>query len=52
LLGEKEQAFTWLEKAYDERNPDFIELKVEPALDSLHSDARFADLVQRVGLAA
>ena len=49
-LGEKEQAFTWLAKAYDERHPDFIELKVEPGLDNLHDDARFADLLRRVGL--
>ena len=49
-LGEKEQAFTWLEKAYKERHPDFIELKVEPALDILRSDPRFPDLLHRVGL--
>ena len=48
-LGEKEQAFTWLEKAYNERHPDFIELKVEPSLDNLHDDFRFADLLRRVG---
>src|SRR5438067_4038546 len=51
LAGEKEQTLAWLEKAYDERNPDFIELKVEPALDSLRTDARFRDLLRRVGLA-
>jgi serine/threonine-protein kinase len=50
-LGERDQAFTWLEKAYQERNPDFIELKVEPLLDPLRSDARFEDLLRRVGLA-
>src|SRR5439155_27261115 len=50
-LGEKEQALAWLEKAYEERNPDFIELKVEPALDVLRTDARFRDLLRRVGLA-
>ena len=49
-LGEREQAFTWLEKAYQERNPDFIELKVEPLLDPIRSDARFQDLLRRVGL--
>ena len=49
-LGDKEQAFAWLEKAYEERNPDLIELKVEPALDCLHSDHRFADLLSRIGL--
>lgn len=48
-LEDKEQAFTWLEKAYNERHPDFIELKVEPALDYLHDDSRFADLLRRVG---
>ncbi len=49
-LGQKEQAFAWLEKAYNERNPDFIELKAEPALEDLHDDSRFADLLRRVGL--
>jgi tetratricopeptide (TPR) repeat protein len=49
-VGDKEQAFRWLEKAYEERNPDFIELKVEPALDSLRTDERFRDLLRRVGL--
>ncbi len=44
-LGEKEQALAWLEKAYEERNPDFIELKVEPVLDVLRDDARFRDLL-------
>ena len=36
-LEEKEQAFVWLEKAYQERHPDFIELKVEPVLDNLRA---------------
>ena len=50
-LGEKEQALHWLEKGYEERNPDFIELKVEPVLDVLRTDERFRDLLRRVGLA-
>src|SRR5207253_859132 len=50
-LGDKEQALHWLEKGYEERNPDFIELKVEPVLDVLRTDARFQDLLRRVGLA-
>jgi len=49
-LEEKEEAFVWLEKAYQERHPDFIELKVEPVLDNLRDDSRFADLLRRVGL--
>jgi TolB-like protein/Tfp pilus assembly protein PilF len=47
-LGDQEKAFLWLEKCYAER-VGLLELKVEPALDSLHSDPRFADLVRRVG---
>lgn len=49
-LGENKQAFAWLQKAYEDRSPRLILLKVDQKLDSLHSDPRFADLVRRVGL--
>jgi eukaryotic-like serine/threonine-protein kinase len=49
-LGEKDLAFEWLENAYKERSDLLIYLKIDPRLDSLRSDARFADLVRRVGL--
>lgn len=49
-LGEKDQAFAFLEKAFQERNSLLIYLKLEPELDPLRSDARFADLLRRVGL--
>ena len=49
-LGDKEQAFAWLEKAYQERSNYLAWLKVFPILDPLRSDPRFADLVHRVGL--
>jgi serine/threonine-protein kinase len=49
-LGEKDQAFTWLEKAYEEHAFKMAWLKVDPQWDSLRSDPRFADLVRRVGL--
>src|SRR2546425_177801 len=49
-LKEKDQAFEWLENAYRERSDLLVYLKVEPRLDSLRSDQRFADLVRRVGL--
>jgi Flp pilus assembly protein TadD len=49
-LGEKDKAFAWLDKAYEERSFSLINLKVEPRFDSLHSDPRFADLLRRIGL--
>jgi serine/threonine-protein kinase len=48
-LGEKEQAITWLEKAYEEDPP--MGLKVDPTWDSLRSHPRFQDLLRRMGLA-
>ncbi len=49
-LGERDQAFQWLEKSYQDREPRITRLKVDPLLGDLHSDPRFADLVRRVGL--
>ena len=50
-LGEKDQAFEWLRRAYEERYSGLVYLKNDPALDGLRSDPRFADLMRRVGLA-
>ena len=50
-LGEKEQAFAWLDKAYADRSWPLPLLKFDPRFDSLRSDPRFADLVRRIGLA-
>jgi tetratricopeptide (TPR) repeat protein len=49
-LGEKESAFTWLEKAYAVRDSMLGSLKVDPVFESLRGDRRFADLVLRLGL--
>ena len=47
-LGDANQAMSWLEKAYDERfNPGVL---LRPGFDPLRSDARFQDIVRRVGL--
>jgi tetratricopeptide (TPR) repeat protein len=50
VLGEKELAFQWLEKAYQARSFQLVSLKVDPTLDNIRSDPRFADLLARVGL--
>ena len=49
-LGEKDQAFAWLEKAYGERSFNMAWLKVEPRWDSLRDDPRFAGLLKRMNL--
>jgi serine/threonine protein kinase/Tfp pilus assembly protein PilF len=49
-LGEKDQAFEWLEKAYAEHSDGLVRLKEELGFDNLRSDPRYADLVRRVGL--
>ena len=50
-LGDKDQAFVWLEKAYREHSYYIVFLKVFPIVDPLRSDPRFDDLLRRIGLA-
>jgi TolB-like protein/Tfp pilus assembly protein PilF len=47
-LGDKEEAFEWLEKAYQERSTQLVFLKVGPRFDSLRDDPRFQDLLRRM----
>src|SRR5262249_55618078 len=49
-LGKRDQAFAWLEKAYQMGADRMVWLNVDPLLDPLRSDPRFDDLVRRVGL--
>jgi TolB-like protein/Tfp pilus assembly protein PilF len=49
-MAEREQAFTWLERASEDRNDLLVMLKVDPRLDTLRSDPRFTELLRRVGL--
>lgn len=49
-LGDKDQVFAWLEKAYQEREHDLVFSNAWPIFDSLHSDPRYQDLIRRVGL--
>jgi TolB-like protein/Tfp pilus assembly protein PilF len=47
-LGEKDKAFSLLEKAYEQREGWMTLLKVEPLFDDLRSDPRFQDLLNRM----
>jgi TolB-like protein/Tfp pilus assembly protein PilF len=49
-LGDKDQAFKWLEKAFEERDVWLMNLKVDPVFSRLRSDKRFPDLLTRAGL--
>ena len=49
-LGERDQAFKWLERAYEERDVWLMNLKVDPVFAKLRADKRFQDLLTRAGL--
>jgi serine/threonine protein kinase/tetratricopeptide (TPR) repeat protein len=49
-LGDKDQAFTWLNKALEERSPWLTNVKTDPQFENLHSDPRFPELLKKIGL--
>jgi len=49
-LGDKDQAFEWLEKGYAGRSDHLTQLKTDCMFDNLRADQRFVDLLRRVGL--
>jgi serine/threonine protein kinase/Tfp pilus assembly protein PilF len=49
-LGENEEGWKWLEKAYDERAYMLIFIKIDPFYDNIRSDPRFQALLKKVGL--
>jgi Tfp pilus assembly protein PilF len=50
LLGETDEGFDWLERAYRERDSNLLSIKSDVLLESLRSDPRYLDLVKRLGL--
>jgi hypothetical protein len=48
-IDDKQRALEWLERAYQEHNPDLIELTREPSFASLRSDTKFRELTERIG---
>lgn len=49
-LGNKDEAFAWLEKAYEQRVSRLTSFHVDPVFDPLRSDPRYDDLLRRIGL--
>jgi eukaryotic-like serine/threonine-protein kinase len=49
-VGEKDLAFSWLEKAYEVHDPSLANLKVDPGFDNLRGDPRYAALLKKVAL--
>jgi tetratricopeptide (TPR) repeat protein len=49
-LGDKEQAFVWLEEAFKEKSNILQFVKTHPFFDPIRNDPRFVDLQRRVGL--
>jgi TolB-like protein/class 3 adenylate cyclase len=50
VLGEKDEAFNWLEKAYQDRDIRLCRLKVDSKWDSMRSEPRFREILKRLGL--
>jgi TolB-like protein/Tfp pilus assembly protein PilF len=49
--GERDKAFAWLERAFNERDPMLVAARTDPAFDPLRNDARFATLIRQIGFA-
>jgi TolB-like protein/Tfp pilus assembly protein PilF len=49
-LGERDQAFEWLEKAYRVRDDQLTWIMIDPVFGSIRSDPRYADQLRRMGL--
>jgi adenylate cyclase len=49
-LGEKGEAFRWLDRAFDEHSASMVSFTSHPEFRPLRSDPRFADLLRRIGI--
>ena len=49
-MGDRDQTFEWLEKAYAERSGRMEYIKIEDAFVPFHSDPRYIDLLKRMGV--
>lgn len=49
-LGNNKQALTWLDQGYEDRSEHMLYLGLEPLIDPIRSDPRFAALLEKVGV--
>jgi hypothetical protein len=49
-LGEKDQAFEWLNTAFQEHDQGLLGMKTDSSFDPIRSDPRFVELMRKVGL--
>jgi TolB-like protein/Tfp pilus assembly protein PilF len=49
-LGDYDQAFTWLEKAFENRDSDLVYLAVEMTYDRIQNDPRYHELLKKMRL--
>ena len=49
-LEDKDQAFNWLQRAFQQREADLALVQVDPIFDGLHADPRYLDLLRRMKL--
>ena len=48
-LSEKDEAFRWLEKTYQDRVSTMVQLNVDPFMDNIRSDPRFKEYLKKAG---
>ena len=48
-LGDREQTYAWLERAFEVNDPKLTFLKVDPKWNNLRSDPKFQELLKRAG---
>jgi tetratricopeptide (TPR) repeat protein len=49
-LGDKDEAFHWLNRGIEQRSTSNVFVKYDPFFDRLHSDPRFPEVLRRIGL--
>ena len=49
-LGDKDMAFAWLDRAFQDHSSLLVDLRVELPFATLHEDPRFGELLRRMGM--